>query len=134
MKEYYWLIFAVLIAVILAGCQGEVKEGEQAGEADAAAIDTAAIQDAMGHFIEQKLEVFDGLYPIDEVEAEFAGLHAEVNEGDGLYASCADFKAGEDVYDVDFYVKVENGKYTVVREVLHKMNGEVVNEVLWEQQ
>lgn len=134
MKKYDWLIFAALFAVILAGCKGEVKEGEEAMEAEVMAIDTAAVQEAMSNFIQQKLEVFEGMYPIDDVEAKFDHLHAGVNQMDGYYASCADFKVGEDVYDIDFYVKAENGEYTVVKEVLHKKNGEAVNEVLWEQE
>ncbi len=137
MKNYYWMIIAALFAFILAGCQGEVKEGEEGEEAAETAvmeIDTVAAKNAMKNFIQQKLEVFDGKYPINDVEAEFVSLHEGLKEMDGLYASCADFKVGEDVYDIDLYVKPENGEYTVVKEVLHRKNDELVNEVMWGQE
>jgi hypothetical protein len=49
-----------------------------------------------------------------------------------LYVSCADVKVGKDLYDIDYYVKKENGKYTVVKEVFRKLNGEKINRILWE--
>jgi hypothetical protein len=93
--------------------------------------DTAGVQAAMKGFIEERMAGQGGAYSIKGVSAEFDYLHDGVDERDGLFVSCADFKAGDDVYDIDYYVKAEGGVYTVVREVLHKRNKEEVGTVLW---
>jgi len=110
--------------LLIVGCAG--------GKA-ADTVDKQAVQKAMDIFIQKKLADNDNVYDINGVETEFDYLHDGVNEKDGLFVSCADFKAGDDVYDVDYYVKKSNGKYTIVKEVYHKKNGEKVNKVLWEQ-
>lgn len=114
-------VAVLVLAFCVAGCQGaeEVQ-------------DNAAIQSAMNTFIQGKLSEGNA-YVIQGVTTQFDFLHDGVKEKDGLYVSCADFKAGDDVYDVDYFVKVENGSYTVIKETLHKKNGEGVDEVIWEQ-
>ena len=98
-----------------------------------AEVEETQVQQAMDDFIKAKLVREGGTYSIEDRKTEFDYLHDGVNlNDDGLYISCADFKDGEDVIDVDYYVQVQDGKYEVVKEVFHKLNGEKVNSVLWE--
>ena len=76
----------------------------------------------------------DGFYNIEDSNFEYDYLHDGLKIEDGLYVSCADFKSGDMVNDVDIYVKEQEGNYVVVKEVLHKKNGEEVNEVIWEKE
>jgi hypothetical protein len=95
-------------------------------------IDKKLVQGAMENFISGKLSSQGGLYEIKGVKAEFDYLHSGVKEDGSLAVSCADFKAGNDVYDIDYYVKSTDGKYVVVKEIFHKKNGKPVNDVLWQ--
>ena len=94
--------------------------------------DKKLVQGAMENFISGKLSSQNGLYEIKGVKAEFDYLHSGVKEDGSLFVSCADFKAGNDVYDIDYYVKNTDGKYIVVKEIFHKKNEKPVNDVLWE--
>ena len=94
--------------------------------------DKKLVQGAMENFIRGKLSSQGGLYEIKGVKAEFDYLHSGVKEDGSLFVSCADFKAGNDVYDIDYYVKNTDGKYIVVKEIFHKKNEKPVNDVLWE--
>lgn len=94
--------------------------------------DEKLVQGAMENFIRGKLSSQGGLYEIKGVKAEFDYLHSGVKEDGGLFVSCADFKAGNDVYDIDYYVKNTDGKYIVVKEIFHKKNEKPVNDVLWQ--
>ena len=95
-------------------------------------IDKKLVQEAMDNYIKGKVSSQGGLYEIKGVKAEFDYLHSGVKEDGGLFVSCADFKAGNDVYDIDYYVKSTDGKYIVVKEIFHKKNGKPVNDVLWQ--
>lgn len=120
MKKGIASVAVLALAFCVAGCQG-AEEGQE----------NAAIQSAMNTFLKGKLLEGDA-YEIQGVATQFDYLHDGVKEKDGLYVSCADFKAGDDIYDVDYFVEADNGTYTVVKETLHKKNGEAVDEVLWE--
>ena len=100
-----------------------------------------AAQKAMSAYIDLKTERGDGAYMIEEVKAELDYLHEgvkkvnKIREGKKvgkLYVSCADFTAGDDRYDIDYYFDEEDGRYRVVKEVFHKKNGIKVNKVIWE--
>ncbi len=95
-------------------------------------IDKEAVQGAMTNYIEVKTASGGGVYDINGVVAELDYLHSGVKEKDGLFVSCADFKANGDVYDIDYYVSAKDGEYTVIKEVFHKKNGKKVNEDLWD--
>jgi hypothetical protein len=95
-------------------------------------VDNKLVQEAMDNYIKAKLSSQGGHYEIKEVKAEFDYLHSGVKEDGDLFVSCADFKAGNDVYDIDYYVKNTDGKYIVVKEVFHRKNEKPVNDVLWE--
>ena len=111
----------VLVLLLIAlGCSRQVEGPDAAGA-----------RAAMRGFIEERVASQGGVYAIRGVNAEFDYLHEGVDERDGLFVSCADFKVDGDVYDIDYYVKEEGGVYTVVREVLHKKNKETLNTVLW---
>jgi hypothetical protein len=94
--------------------------------------DKKLVQGAMENFIRGKLSSQGGLYEIKGVKAEFDYLHSGVKEDGSFFVSCADFKAGNDVYDIDYYVKSTDGKYIVVKEIFHKKNGKPVDDVLWQ--
>ena len=95
-------------------------------------VDNKLVQEAMDNYIKEKVSSQGGLYEINEVKAEFDYLHSGVKEDGDLFVSCADFKAGNDVYDIDYYVKNTDGKYIVVKEIFHKKNKKPVNDVLWQ--
>ncbi len=95
-------------------------------------VDNKLVQEAMDNYIKGKLSSQGGLYEIKGVKAEFDYLHSGVKEDGSLFVSCADFKAGTDVYDIDYYVKNTDGKYIVVKETFHKKNDKPVNDVLWQ--
>lgn len=93
-------------------------------------VDKAAIQAAMLKYIAHKTN-YDQTYNLDGRKVTFDYLHGGLKEKGGLYISCVDFKAGRDVYDVDYYVREKKGNHKVVKEVLHKKNGKAINKVLW---
>jgi hypothetical protein len=95
-------------------------------------VDNKLVQEAMDNYIKGKLSLQGGHYEIEGVKAEFDYLHSGVKEDGSLFVSCADFKAGNDVYDIDYYVKKTDGKYIVVKEIFHKKNEKPVNDVLWQ--
>ena len=100
---------------------------------EARGVDKEKVQGAMSAYIEEKTAQGGGVYYIRGVKAEFDYIHDGVDrKWWGVYVSCADFKAGSDVYDIDYYVSKEDGDYIVVKEVLHKLNKKKVNEVLWQ--
>ena len=119
MKNVVAIMAIMLAAICAAGCQQQATEP-----------DKAAIQGAMQSYIQTKLVVGGGTYDINGVKADFDYIHDGLNEDEGLFISCVDFKSGDDVFDVDYYVRDDDGELAVVKVVLHKKNGEVVNEVL----
>ena len=110
-KRNLIILSAVLVLYFWVSIPGQAEEVEQ-----------PAVQGAMENFIRGKLAAQEGRYDIKGVK-----------EKDASFVSCADFKAGNDIYDVDYYVKKVDGKYLVVKELFHKKNGEAVNEVMWQQ-
>ena len=102
-------------------------------QSEAGGVDKEKVQGVMKDYIDEKTANGDGTYYIKGVGVEFDYIHEGVDKKwGGIYVSCADFKAGSDVYDIDYYVKAEDGSLTVVKEVLHKLNKKNVNEVLWQ--
>lgn len=83
-------------------------------------------------YVDAKLAENQNVYKIENLKGVFDNIHDEVDSKGGLYVSCADIKVGNDVYDIDYYVKKANGKYAVVKEVLSKVNGKKINRILWE--
>jgi hypothetical protein len=90
------------------------------------------VKSATKVYIDSKLAENNNVYKIGNLKGVFDYIHDEVVSKGGLYVSCADVKVGKDVYDIDYYVKKENGKYTVLKEVLRKLNGKKTNRILWE--
>jgi hypothetical protein len=121
MRKKYFIALTILIATFTLSCKSLIKENK-----------TRSVQEAMGRFIQDKLANNEGVYEIKGAKANFDYIHASVEEKDGLFVSCADFKIGDEGYDIDYYVEAKEEKYIVVKEVLHKKNGELVNEVLWQ--
>lgn len=114
-----------LVLVWLMVCSGVVasshaSKGSAKGSKGAS---KASCQSAMLKFIVMN-EDKNGKTDIDGITAEFDSLHSGVREIDGMIVSCADFKAEDGVYDIDYYV---NADCKVVKVVLHKKNGNLIN-------
>ncbi len=90
------------------------------------------VKGATKEYVDAKLAENQNVYKIENLKGVFDNIHDEVDSKGGLYVSCADIKVGNDVYDIDYYVKKANGKYAVVKEVLSKVNGNKINRILWE--
>ena len=89
------------------------------------------VQGAMKVFVDDKLAKDGNVYKIEDKNGVFDYLHDGVKKSGDLNVSCADVKVGNDIYDIDYYVKKENGTFTVMKEVLHKINKEEINRPLW---
>lgn len=130
-------VFALLAITLLAfGCSksGETdKTDSDATEATAEANDNQAIQAVMMAYVDAKLMANDSMYAIDDMNGAFDKMHEGVKEMDNWFVSCIDVTVGDDVYDIDLYVMTQDdGSYMVGREVLHMINGEASDKVLWE--
>ena len=135
MNPFRFLPFVALLALIFAGCSAdeptETADAQPAAPAsEAAAVDTTLVQAVMMNYIERTTD--DGTMALDGRQATFDYLHAGLKREDRLLVSCADFTTPEGtVYDVDYYVDPSGEQMEVARVVLHKKDGEPVNEVLW---
>lgn len=126
-----WILLSLLAVLVFSGRSfAQVKGSRSTTNAGKVDIDKAAIQGVMSQYIHTKTSPETNTYAIDGAEAKFDYIHSGVKEADGLYVSCADFKAGDEVYDIDYYVEEKDGEYEVVKEVLHKKNGKDINKVL----
>lgn len=122
-KVHLWGTTLALLIALIAGC---------AGTTTPTPMEKADVQSTMNAYIQTKLSSEGGTYDIEGVKSQFDYLHEGVDQKGDIYISCADFKSGNDVYDVDYYVDYVNGQLMVVKEVLHKKNGTKVNRTLWE--
>ena len=89
------------------------------------------VQTAMKEFVDNKLARDGNVYTIEDKSGIFDYLHEGVKKKGDINISCADVKVGDDIFDIDYHVKNENGKYIVVKEILHKINKEEINRPLW---
>ena len=96
------------------------------------AAEKSNVQTAMKEFVDNKLARDGNVYKIEDKSGIFDYLHEGVKKKGDINISCADVKVGDDIFDIDYHVKNENGKYIVVKEILHKINKEEINKVLWE--
>ncbi len=124
---YLWKtgLLALLTLLLAAGLSA-------CAEKQLSAADKSAIQNAMSTYIQEKTVADGGTYLVEGQQAQFDYLHDGVKVEGDTYISCADFKIGSDVYDLDYYVKKIDGTPRVMKEGLHKKNGEKVNRVLWQ--
>lgn len=125
MKHFIHSFILMICLVILVSCAKDrtLSIGEK-----------AKVQGAMKEYVDTKLALNNNVYKIEDLRGDFDYLHEGVKTKDDLYVSCADVKVGDDVYDIDYHVKNENGKFIVVKEILHKIKKEKVNRTLWEKQ
>lgn len=124
MRKFFILV-TILAAIVIMACN--TTAAPAAGPSESV---KAKVQVAMSDFVEAKLEANDGFYPIAGMMTEFDYLHDGIKQKGDQMISCADFKLGDDVFDVDYYVEERDGAYVVVKEVFHKKNGEEVG-LLW---
>ena len=125
MKKNYLTVLSILFAAVFAVSTSHVYAMD--------AKEKAAVQAAMHNFIKGKLSAQGGVYDLKGTKSKFDYLHDGVKAKGDLFVSCADFKLGKNVYDVDYYVKNVNGQYLVVKEIFHKENGKTIDEVLWQE-
>ncbi len=127
------LIFIALIFCVLIFVYAEKDISAMGGLAPPLSKnEKLKIKGATIEYVDAKLAENNNVYRIDDLNGVFDYIHDEVERTGGLYVSCADVKVGKDVYDIDYYVKKENGKYTAVKEVLRKLNRKKINRILWE--
>lgn len=93
-------------------------------------VSKAKVHAAMLNYIAQQTGDHDE-YFLDGTKTKFGYLHKGLKDKGGAYVSCVDFVAGDDIYDVDYYVEKHAGHYHVTKEILHKKNGQKINKVLW---
>jgi RNA binding exosome subunit len=98
------------------------------------ADEKSKVQGTMKEYVDDKLAKNGNVYKIEDKSGVFDFLHEGVKKNGDMNVSCADVKVGNDVYDIDYYVQNENGKYTVMKEVLHKINKEEINRTIWEKE
>lgn len=123
---YISILAAFLMAGLLVGCQSDSQQSDQ--RETTASVDTAAIQQAMTDYIHEQGDSLT----VDGQTVSFDYLHESLKTKNGMYLSCADFKAPSgDVYDIDYYVEASDGEPTVQKVVYHKKNEETINETLW---
>jgi hypothetical protein len=128
------IALSVLAVLVFYGSAfAEDKGSRSSAGAGDVSMDKTAIQDSMSQYIRAKTSSENNTYAIEGVGAKFDYIHSGVNEKDGLYVSCADFRAGDDVYDIDYYVEEKDGNFEVIKEVLHRKNGEEINKVLYQE-
>lgn len=97
----------------------------------AADINKTAAQAVMKAHIDKKVAAGNGAFVVKGVKTAFVKMHKDVLNKDGFLVSCAEFKAGNNLYDVDIYARGSGSQYVVVMEVLHKKNGQEAGERLW---
>ena len=118
-----FILFVLSLTMLVSCTSGKISAEEKLN-----------VQVAMKEFVDNKLAKNGNVYKIEDKNGVFDYLHEGVKKSGGVNVSCADVKVGNDVYDIDYHVKNENGKYTVVREVLHKINKDKINRTLWEKE
>lgn len=121
---YILAVTLTLLMAVLVGCTGTATPSPE---------EKLAIQSTMNDYIQTKLASGGGTYDIEGTKSQFDYLHDGVKQDGDIFISCADFKSGTDVYDIDYYVKDVNGQLKVVEEVFHKKNGDKVNRTLWQE-
>jgi len=126
------LIFIALIFCVLIFVYAEKDTSAMSSQAPLSNNEQVKVKSATKEYVDAKLAENNNVYKIEDLKGVFDHIHDEVESKGGLYVSCADVKVGKDVYDIDYYVKKENGKYTVVKEILRKLNGGKINRILWE--
>lgn len=116
------LSILVLILGFLAACTEKSDNEPEAPD--------EAVQAVMTDYIDPSTDA-DLRSEIQGTGITFDYLHEGVKTKDGMYASCADFKAENgEVYDIDYYVDSTDTGFEVERVVFHKRGDEEVNEVL----
>jgi hypothetical protein len=117
------ILFVLSLAMLVSCTSGKMSTDEK-----------TKVQGAMKVFVDDKLAKDGNVYKIEDKSGVFDYLHEGVKKSGDMHVSCADVKVDNDVYDIDYYVMNENGNYTVMKEVLHKINKEEINRTLWEKE
>jgi len=126
-STYVRVLSALFMAGLLIGCQSGSEQSAQE-EASTAAVDTSSLQQAMTDYIHQRGDSLT----VDGRTVSFDYLHESLKTKEGMYVSCADFKAPSgDIYDIDYYVDASGDEPNVQKVVYHKKNEKTVNETLW---
>lgn len=132
--SFFVAVTLILTGAVFAAEKGSHPEKGSGYEEKIGSSSKSEIQAAMLNYIHNNTCEGKDKCALGLISTEFDYLHEGVKHKDGYFISCADFKAGDDVYDVDYYVKQEDATYTVVKVMLHKINGESINQILWHEE
>lgn len=126
------LSFLALLALMLSATECSVAQ-EQASSEETTDVKTADVKTVISDYIEQDQNLKGAFLIRDEKgaivrELQFDYVHDSVNEtDDGKYLMCVDFKEGEKVLDLDFYVTASpSGELSVSDIIIHKIDGKDV--------
>lgn len=120
----------VYLAVAGTGTASEKNAGA-GGEADAAAT-KVGVQAAVLDYINEEACEVHGICKFGTIMARYSRLLDGVEKKDGFYVARAEFRAGKNIFTIEYHVKEQDGSYTVAKEIVLARNGDPVNEVLWE--
>lgn len=121
-----WTLSLILIALV--GCADSRTES-----AESTAAGSEPDLEAIQAVIHDQINGAGGKMAVADADLTFDYLHEGIEDKEGMYVSCADFKSATgDTYDLDYYVgEGEGGELEVAKITLHEKNGTPVNEVLW---
>jgi len=123
-------IFGMLCS-IYALDEVKLEEASMIEASGSSPIDRAGIQGTILAHIHSKMAPITDNYYIDGIEVDFDYIHEAIVKDEEYYISAATFTAGEDVYEISFYVRDISGLYVVEKEILNKKNKNIMSKVLW---
>ena len=126
------LSFLALLALMVSATGCSVAQEETSSE-ETTSEETTDVKTVISDYIEQDRNLKGAFLIRDEKaaivrELQFDYVHDSVNEtDDGKYLMCVDFKEGEKVLDLDFYVTASpSGELSVSDIIIHKIDGKDV--------
>jgi hypothetical protein len=103
-----------------------------AGEGAKVPEETAAqVRQAIESHVKKDMALKESFLLIDPqtekpMSLTFDHVHQGVSKVNGEYVACVDFQRGETIYDVDFFVRPQDGGWEVSRLGVHKVDGKEV--------
>ena len=141
MSSAKWLRALSIIAVsgLILACQGEYAAPDPApgpaiqkpSHPDPPAEVAEEVADAIRQWVADQADE-NGVYDIpprggQDVAGTMADFHTVHQKDADTYSVCVDFKSGDQIFDVDFFVDRTDEGLNVRDAYLHKIDGEVVS-------
>jgi hypothetical protein len=121
MKKVGMLAELMLIAFLLSGCFGGPR-----------VKGPSSVRDAIDIYIKDKIIHDDGVYIIKYVKTDLDYIgHLIHVDKDGYFILGAKFTGGPVNYEINYYVKRTESGYRVIKTLLYKSNGVVLNDLIW---